>query len=170
MMAIIGDKLPTRLSNSNASWCIQICKTNAMKDPKAARSMAELAISLSSPSDDLVVAQNMAKELLDVIGYAEFDPNRKKPSEVSELYPIINQKTSSAISSSILKLIEEIIIDMDWFVKKLKTSFLAEQKNICFGPNGEHAYGLAVEDNLYFRAEAVVKVLSSFVLMNLNGN
>ncbi|WCJ23472.1 Fanconi anemia group I protein [Euphorbia peplus] len=170
MMAIIGDKLPCKWRNSNGSWCIHACKTNDIKDPKAARSIIELAISLTSAPDDLVVARYMAKELLDVIGYAETDEdgNRKKPLEMSELYPIINKSTSTAISSCILKLVEEVIVDTDWSIKKLKTSFLAEQKNICFSQNGEHAFGLAAEDNLYLRTEAVVKVLSSFVLMNLN--
>ncbi|EEF45561.1 conserved hypothetical protein [Ricinus communis] len=164
IMLMVGDKLPSKWRNSSGSWGINVCKSHGIRNSKVARSVAALAISLSSP-DDLIVAHDMSKELLDVTGF--IGPESNKPLEISESCPIINQSTSTAISSCILKLIEAVINDMDWTIKKLKTFFLIEQRYIHVSQSGEHAPGLTVEDNLYLRAEAVVKVLSFFVLMNL---
>lgn len=94
---------------------------------------------------------------------------RNTQIEMTESYTIINQSTSTAISSCILKLIEAVITDMDWAVKKLKMFSLVLQKSIHLSQNGEEVSEFLVEDNLYLRAEAVVKVLSCFVLMRLKG-
>ncbi|KAJ9181895.1 hypothetical protein P3X46_005941 [Hevea brasiliensis] len=162
MLMMVCEKLPSKWRNSNGSWGIHVCKSNGIRNSRVARSVAALAISLSSPPDDLIVAQYMAKELLEVIGL-----ERNTQVEMSESYPIINQSTSTAISSCILKFIEAFITDMHWTMKKLKMFSLVWQKSIHLSQNGEDVSGFAVEDNLYLRAEAVVKVLSSFVLMNL---
>lgn len=165
MLLLVCEKLPSRWRNSNGSWSIHLCKKNGgIRNSKVARRVAELAISLSSPPDDLVVAQYMAEELLQVIG-----SERNTQIEMTESYTIINQSTSTAISSCILKLIEAVITDMDWAVKKLKMFSLVLQKSIHLSQNGEEVSEFLVEDNLYLRAEAVVKVLSCFVLMRLKG-
>ncbi|KAF2289157.1 hypothetical protein GH714_029162 [Hevea brasiliensis] len=153
MLMMVCEKLPSKWRNSNGSWGIHVCKSNGIRNSRVARSVAALAISLSSPPDDLIVAQYMAKELLEVIGL-----ERNTQVEMSESYPIINQSTSTAISSCILKFIEAFITDMHWAMKKLKTFSLVWQKSIHLSQNGEDVPGFAVEDNLYLRAEAVVKM------------
>jgi Fanconi anemia group I protein len=164
MLLVIGEKLPRKQRNSHGAWSIHVCKSNVIKNSKAARSVVALAISLSSPPSDLIVAQDMAKELLKVTG-----SETSNAEEVSGSHSIINQSTSSSIISCIQKLIEAIIVDMDWAIKKLNIFTLVSQKSIHFSQNEEHITGLEYENNLYSRAEAVVKVLSCFVSMNLQG-
>ena len=156
--------MPRKQRNSHGAWSIHVCKSNVIKNSKAARSVVALAISLSSPPSDLIVAQDMAKELLKVTGSETSDT-----AEVSESYSIINQSTSTSIISCIQKLIEAIIVDMDWAIKKLNIFTLVSQRSIHFSRNEEHVTGLEYENNLCSRAEAVVKVLSCFDSMNLKG-
>ncbi|KAJ6889818.1 Fanconi anemia group I protein [Populus alba x Populus x berolinensis] len=162
MLLVIGEKLPCKQRNSHGAWSIHVCKSNVIKNSKAARSVVALAISLSSPPTDLIVAQDMAKELLKVTG-----SETSNAEEVSGSHSIINQSTSTSIISCIQKLIEAIIVDMDWAIKKLNIFTLVSQKSIHFSQNEERITGLEYENNLYSRAEAVVKVLSCFVSMNL---
>ncbi|KAL3577547.1 hypothetical protein D5086_019051 [Populus alba] len=162
MLLVIGEKLPRKQRNSHGAWSIHVCKSNVIKNSKAARSVVALAISLSSPPTDLIVAQDMAKELLKVTG-----SETSNTEEVSGSHSIINQSTSTSIISCIQKLIEAIIVDMDWAIKKLNIFTLVSQKSIHFSQNEERITGLEYENNLYSRAEAVVKVLSCFVSMNL---
>ncbi|XP_050217194.1 uncharacterized protein LOC126668035 [Mercurialis annua] len=165
MLLMIGDNLPSKWRKSIGSWGLNICKSNNIRNSKVAKSVASLAISLSSPPDDLVVAHYLAKELLDVAGF--IGPDTDKPLELSKSYPIINHSTWTAISLCILKLIEAVVNDIDWAIRKLKTFFLVEQQCIHHSQNVEHASELEVEDNICSRAEAVVNVLSFFVLMNI---
>ena len=161
---MIGGKLPCQLRNSHGAWAISICKNNEIRNTKIGKSVVTIAICLSSPPNDLAVSKDMARELLQVIG-SEGDT----PKEVSERYPLINHQTSSAISSCVLHIVEAVVVDMDWAIKKLKTFSLVTQKGIHLNQNSEESPELAFEENLYARAEAVVKVLSSFVSMSLNG-
>ncbi|CAK7333380.1 unnamed protein product [Dovyalis caffra] len=163
MLLMIGEKLPCKWRNSLGAWSIQVCKGNVIKNSKVARSVVALAICLSSPPSDLIVAQDMAKELLKVTGSETSD----NTSDVSESYSIVNQSTSTSIISCLQKLMEAIIVDIDWAIKKLKTFTLVSQKSIHFSQKEEQVTGLEYENNLYSRAEAVVKVLSCFVLTNL---
>ncbi|KAJ6355815.1 hypothetical protein OIU78_004027 [Salix suchowensis] len=64
MLLVIGEQLPRKQRSSHGAWSIHVCKSNVIKNSKAARSVVALAISLSSPPSDLIVAQDMAKELL----------------------------------------------------------------------------------------------------------
>ncbi|PRQ39249.1 putative fanconi anemia group I protein [Rosa chinensis] len=163
LILMIGGKLPCQLRNSHGAWAISLCKNNEIKNTKVGKSVVTLAISLSSPPNDLAISQDMARELLQVIG-SEGDT----PEEVSEIYPLINHQTSSAINSCILHIVEAVVVDMDWAIKRLKTFSLVSQKGIHLNQNSEECPELAFEENLYARAEAVVKVLSSFVSMSLN--
>lgn len=164
LILMIGRKLPCPLRNSHGAWAISVCKNNEIKNTKAGKSVVTLAICLSSPPNDLAISQDMARELLQVIG-SEGDA----PEEVSQIYPTINHQTCSVISSCILHIVESVVVDMDWAIKKLKTFSLVSQKGIHLNQNSEESPELAFEENLYSRAEAVVKVLSSFVSMSLNG-
>lgn len=161
---MIGDKLPSKWRNFNGVWAHRICNTNGITNVKVAKSMIKLAICLSSPPDDLILAQEMAKELLKVMG-----SESSNPLETSETYAIINQSTTSAVASSILEFIESVIFDLDWATAKLKTFSPVTQKTISLDLNGEHASSLHWEETLYSRAEGLVRVLSSFVLMNMRG-
>lgn len=160
----IGGKLPCHLRNSHGAWAISVCKNSEIKNSKVGKSVVMLATCLSSPPNDLAISQDMAKELLQVIG-SEGDI----PEEVSEVYPLINHQTSAGINSCIVHIVEAVVVEMDWAIKKLKTFSLVSQKGIHLNQNSEHSHELAFEENLYTRAEAVVKVLSSFVSMSLNG-
>ncbi|CAL8991407.1 unnamed protein product [Prunus brigantina] len=163
MILIIGGKLPSKLSNSHGAWAISVCKSNEILNSKFAKSVVTLALCLSSPPNDLIICQDMARALLQVIG-----SEGNVPVKVSEVYPLVNHLTSPTINSCILHIIEAVIVDMDWAIKKLKTFSLVSQKSIHLSQNIEQSPVLALEENLYTRAEAVVKVLSSFASMSLN--
>ncbi|KAJ0034471.1 hypothetical protein Pint_24485 [Pistacia integerrima] len=159
MLLMIGNKLPCKWKNSHGAWAMDLCKSPSNN---VAKSVVKLAVCLSSPPNDLLVAQSISEELLKVTKLVTDDS-----LEVSEVYPLVNQSTSTNITSSILQLIEAVIVDLDWAVKELKKFCLIVQKSIHINRNGEHPPGLTFEENLYMRAEAVVKVFSSFALMSL---
>lgn len=160
----MGNNLPKERRSSLGAWALHICKSSDIANSKIARSVFYLVLSLSPPPNDLVIAQDMATELLKVMGSEGSTPLTK-----SETYPLINHSTKLVIASSMLQMIESFVVDMDWFTAKLKTYSAATRKGILLGQNGEQAPGLALEETLQSRAEAVVKVLSSFFLMNLKG-
>lgn len=160
---MIGHKLPCKWRSSHGAWAIRMCKTNNTTNSSIAKSMVRLATSLSSPPTDLLVAQEMLKELLRFIG-----PNNSDLSQVSE-YLVVNQSTTIAIASCLLQITDNVIIDVDWSTKKLKAASQVAQKTIHHNQNGEHNLGFTFEEIVYSRVKAVVEVLSSFVLMSLKG-
>lgn len=164
IMLMIGNELPCKWKNSHGTWAEGFCKSNSITNANVVKSVAKLAICLISPPNDLFVAQSLALELLKVTGSGSSDS-----LEVSELYPLINQSTSTTIMSCILQLTEEVVSDMDWAIKKVKTFSLVTQKSILVNHDEDHLSRLGFEENLYSRTEALVKVLSSFVLMSLKG-
>lgn len=164
ILLIIANDLPNKWRNSHGAWATHICKSNNITNSSVVKSFLKLSISLSSASNDLFIAEDLAKELSKIIGL-----DGSSSLAVSEFYPIINQSTSAAITSCILQLTEADIHSMDWAIKKLKTFSLVTQKCAYINDEGEHTSELAFEENLYSRAESVVKILSSFVLMNLKG-
>lgn len=166
MILKFGKKLPGMYGNHHGSWAHEICKSNRIKNPKVAKSVATVSIFLSSPPNDVTVAQALSEEL------SKFSNSvTSNQMEVSESYPIINKFTSVILISCLLQVIEAFIADIDWVVKKLKALSLPTEKQTCFVLQGEpaHGIGLVFEKHLYSRSEAVAKVLSSFVLMRLNG-
>ncbi|KAL5785187.1 hypothetical protein ACOSQ2_007579 [Xanthoceras sorbifolium] len=162
VLLVIGNTLPCKWKNPHGTWALNFCKSNSITNTNVAKSVVKLAICLSSPPDDLSVAEVMAEELLKATGL-----ERGNTSEIPDIYPLINRSTSNTITSCILQLIEAVMSDMDWAIKKQKTLSLVTQKSIYINRNGEHSSALTFEENLYSRAEAVIKVLSSFVLMSL---
>lgn len=159
---MLGDILPCKHQNSLGEWAITVCKSSDIMNPKAAKSLLTLAICLRSPQNDLIIAKDIAIELLKVTGSEKDDP-----IELSETYPLINHSTQTAITSCMLLFVESVISDMDWIIMKLKTYSVASQKKIYLDQTREHTSGLALEEFLYSRAEALVEVLASFVMMNL---
>ena len=164
---MIGHELPCEWRDFNRDWAVCICNTRGITNSKVAKSLVKLAICLSSPPDDLILAQEMTKELLKVMGSEGSNP--LETSETSETYAIINHSTTSATASSILEIIESVIVDMDWVTAKLKTFSPVTLKTTSLDLSGEHASALGFEETLYSRAEALVRVFSSFVLMNMKG-
>ncbi|XP_042516364.1 Fanconi anemia group I protein isoform X2 [Macadamia integrifolia] len=162
MMLMMGNKLPCKLRNYHGAWAISICKSNTMMNSKTAKNVVALAICLSTPPNDLIVAQDIAAELLKVYGSGESDPVK-----ISETYPIINHSTKSALASSLLQLIESVVLDLDWAVRKLKASSAITQRYSCLDQYGEKVPSLILEEALYSRSEALVNLLSFFVVMNL---
>ncbi|KAH6769676.1 hypothetical protein C2S52_014479 [Perilla frutescens var. hirtella] len=164
MVLMIGKKLPEERRNLVGSWATQLCRrSHVSKNSKISKCLVSVAVTLSSPPEDLVIAENMAAELLQVVGSEGTDP----PVNISESFPVISKSTSAAISTTILQSVESSIADMDWITIRLKTYYTATQKGISLNQTGKMAPELAVEEILYSRAEAVVKVLSHFAAMNL---
>ncbi|KAG6428135.1 hypothetical protein SASPL_112384 [Salvia splendens] len=118
MVLMIGKKLPEERRNLVGSLATQLCRRSDVLNSKVAKSLVFIAVTLTSPPADMVIAENMAAELVQVLGSEDTDP-----VEESETFPIIKKSTK--------------------------------------------APELAVEEVLYSRAEAVVKVLSHFVAKNL---
>ncbi|KAL0414757.1 UNVERIFIED_CONTAM: Fanconi anemia group I protein [Sesamum radiatum] len=162
IVLMIGNKLPEERRNLVVSWVTRICKSSHVSNSKVAKSLVFAAVTLSPPPADLDVAQNMAAELLRVVGSEDTDP-----LDTSETFPVINKSTDAAIASTILQSVESTVVDMDWITIRLKTYYMATQKGVSFNQMRKVAPELAMEEMLYSRAEAVVKVLSYFVAMNL---
>ncbi|XP_010558807.1 PREDICTED: Fanconi anemia group I protein [Tarenaya hassleriana] len=161
-MLMLGKSLPGKFRDRHGSWTTQICRSCETTNTSVAKSVVKLAISLTTSPYDLSIAEEMAKELQNIIGLEETES-----LQVSESFPIINQSTSATVTSCILQSIESAIVHMDWATKKLKTFSVVTQNNINFGSDGEHISGLGFEEALYSLAESVVRVLSCFVLMSL---
>ncbi|KAH9765890.1 Fanconi anemia group I-like protein [Citrus sinensis] len=125
IIVMIGNELPCKWKNSHGTWAEGFCKSNSITNANVVKSVVKLAICLSSPPNDLFVAQSLAQELLKVTG--------------------------SGSSDSL----------------EVKTFSLVTQKGIHVNHDEDHVSGLGFEENLYSRTEALVKVLSSFVLMSL---
>lgn len=164
---MIGNKLPCKLRDSLGGWAVCICSSSEAANAKAARSILALPVYLRSPPNDLVVAQDMASELLTVFGSEERDPVEK-----SESYPIINHSTKPAIASLLLQFIESIIADLDWAISKSKALSATSHEITDIGNSDDHgakAPGLVLEEALYSRSEALVNLFSSFAEMSLKG-
>lgn len=162
MVLMIGKKLPEERRNLVGSWATQLCRRSDASNSKVAKCLVFIAVTSSSPPEDLVIAENMAAELVQVVGSEGTDP-----VDISETFPVLNKSTSAAISTAILQLVESSVADMDWITIRLKTYNTATQKGISLNQTGKVPLELAVEEILYSRAEAVVKILSHFVAMNL---
>lgn len=146
-------------SNLLSAWAICICKTSDVANPKIAKSVVTLVLSCTGAPNDLIVACDMALELVKTMG-----SERQTLLEKSENYAIINRSTETAIASVLLQLAESVIADMDRLSMKLKTYLT---KGISLDHDGKQNPYFTLEDTLYQRAEAVVELLSSFVVMNL---
>lgn len=142
-------------NNILGSWAISRCKTSNVANPKIAKSVVTLALSCTQAPNDLVFAHDMALELVKTM---------ESPLEKSETYSIINRSTEPVIASVLLQLVESVLNDMDRLSMKLKTFFIGAYKD------EKHNPYFTLEDTLYQRAEAVVELLSSFVMMKLKGN
>nr|GMD38038.1 Fanconi anemia group I protein [Ipomoea batatas] len=164
IVSLIGSKLGEEGRDVVGNLARCICKTRNVTNPKVAKSVINLALSLSSPPNDLIIAQDMAAEVLKVVGKEDCDPE-----ETSDTYSIINKSTSAAIASTILQFLESSIGDIEWMSSmKLKASSCSYHKGpSCSHQRCEKASELVMEESLYSRAEGVVKVASFFVLMNL---
>ncbi|RAL40625.1 hypothetical protein DM860_006695 [Cuscuta australis] len=139
--------------NLIGEWATNICRSTSITDPKVAKRMFCLIVSLTSAPNDMLVVQDMATHLLQVVG-----SEKAAPSDTSEAYPIINKSTSAVIATYILGLIEYFIIEMQYVIRKLQGCILTQN---------EDPKVLALEESLYKREEASVLVLSSFVQMDL---
>lgn len=164
-MMMLGNTLPDKFKQRHGSWVHQLCRSCETSNTTVAKSILKLAISFTTSPDDLCIAVEVAKELQNVIGLEKSDT-----LEVSESsYMIINQSTSASVTSCILQSIDSAIVDMDWATKKLKKFQIVSQKNIHLNHDAESTFGLSLEEALYSMAESKVRILSSFVLMNLKG-
>ncbi|KAF8079683.1 hypothetical protein N665_1006s0008 [Sinapis alba] len=162
IVLVLGNNLPDKFKQRHGSWAHQIFRSCETSNTTVAKSILKLAISFTTSPGDLCIAVEVAKELQNVIGLDKSDT-----SQVSESYMIINQSTSASITSCILQLVDSAIGDMDWGTKKLKNFYVASQMNIHLNHDDESTFGLSLEEALYAMAESTVRILSSFVLMNL---
>ncbi|CAH2044672.1 unnamed protein product [Thlaspi arvense] len=162
IMLMLGNTLPDKFKQRHGSWAHQICRSCETSNTTVAKSIVKLAISFTASPGDLCIAVEVAKELQNVIGLDKSDT-----LQVSESYMVINQSTSASVTSCILQLVDSAIVDMDWGTKKLKNFYVVSEKNIHLNHDAESTFGLALEEALYSMAESTVRILSSFVLMNL---
>ncbi|XP_024961417.1 Fanconi anemia group I protein [Cynara cardunculus var. scolymus] len=158
---MIGSMSSVR-SNLLGAWAIYICKTSDVANPKIAKSVVTLALSCTRAPNDMILACDMALELVKTMG-----SERQTLLEKSKIYAIINRSTETAIASVLLQLAESVIIDMDRLSMKLKAYLTGAYKVISLDHDGKQNPYFTLEDTLYQRAEAVVELLSSFVVMNL---
>lgn len=161
IMLMLGNNLPDKFKQRHGSWAHQLCRICETSNTTVAKSILKLAISFTTSPGDLCIAVEVAKELQNVIGLDNSDT-----LQVSESYMIINQSTNPAVISCLLQSIDSAIVDMDWATKNL---YVVSQKNIHLNHDAESTFGLALEEALYSMAESVVRILSSFVLLNLKG-
>ncbi|XP_060197754.1 uncharacterized protein LOC132626781 isoform X1 [Lycium barbarum] len=164
IIMLISNKLPEEQKNLVGNWAKCICKTSKVSNPKAAKSIVSIAILLTSPPNDLIIAEDMAAELLKVVGS---EAERLDSQVTLDAYSIINKSTSAPLASLILHLVESVILDIEWVIMKLKIYSVANTRAVLVNQNGVKDTRLALEEIVYSRAEAVVKVLSSFVMMDL---
>lgn len=164
MLLMVGKKLPEERRNLVGSLATQLCRRSDISNSKVAKCLVFIAVTLTSPPVDLVIAENMAAELVRVVGSENTDP-----VDASETFPIISKSTNAAISTTILQSVESSITDMDWITIRLKTWYMTTKKGFSSNQTGKEAPEIAAEEVLYSRAEDVVKVLSHFVAMNLKG-
>ncbi|KAL6519815.1 hypothetical protein OROMI_032709 [Orobanche minor] len=162
IVPMISNKLPEERKNLVGSWATRICESSNVSNSKVAKSLVFIAVTLSSAPADFVISENLSAELLKVLGSENTDP-----LDISETFPLINKSTSAAIASTILQLVESTIADMDWVSMRLKTYYTVIQKGTSFNQSGNSVSELVLEETLFSRAEAVVKVLAYFVDMNL---
>ncbi|PIA61325.1 hypothetical protein AQUCO_00300695v1, partial [Aquilegia coerulea] len=164
IILMLGNKLPCNVRNYNGAWAVRMCRTSTLENCKAAKSLVALAIYLSSPPNDLIAAQEMASELLKVMGSEENDP-----VEISETYPIINRSTWNVVASPLLHLVESTITDMSWCITKLKAFSLSTRGTFGIDQlvHEEESPALIMEEALYVRSEALVNLLSYFAQMKL---
>ncbi|KAG5632934.1 hypothetical protein H5410_004651 [Solanum commersonii] len=169
VIMLISNKLPEEQRNLVGNWAKCICKTSKTSNPKAAKSIVSIAILLTSPPNDLVIAEDMAAELLKVVG-SELESERGDSQVTLDAYSIINQSTSAPLASLILDLVESVIHETEWVIMKLKIYSLPNMRAVLVNQKAKKDTRLALEETVYSRAEAVVKVLSSFVKMNLKAD
>uniref|UniRef100_A0A7N1A2T4 BHLH domain-containing protein n=1 Tax=Kalanchoe fedtschenkoi TaxID=63787 RepID=A0A7N1A2T4_KALFE len=164
IMMIVGKELPSEQRSLHGAWIERMLSSNSIENPKVVKGLVTLAICLNLPPNDLVLGQKLGVELSNVIGF-----EAQSPVEVSEVYPIINNSTATSVTTSILHVIESVVGDIDWATMKLKVFSLVNQKKTYVDENEVRSPVSGLEETIYSRAEAVVRVLSYFVLMNLNG-
>ncbi|EHA8589521.1 Fanconi anemia group I protein [Cocos nucifera] len=165
LIVIIEKKLPRQQRTYHGMWAAGICRSSSIENPNAARSVAGIVIYLMPAPNDLIVAHDIASELLKVMGSED-----KDPEEISETFPIINHSTKNEIAAMLIQVVESCMVELDWSVSKLKAisfvnlGFIGLKKKHQFG---ERLPGLKLEEALHSRSEALAYLLSFFVEMNL---
>lgn len=167
LLLIVGKKLPPAQRNSHGNWAVSVCQSKKVENSSAAQNVLLLAIHLLPAPTDLIVARDMASELLKVMGSEDKDPEHR-----SVKYPVINRSTRNAIATIILRVAESCIVDLEWAVSKVKAISAGNhvrpdlRKNLQFA---ENLHGPYLQEVLYSRSESLVYLLSSFVEMKLKG-
>lgn len=167
LISRVGKSLPNEQRKHYGNWAVGLCRSKAIRNPSAARSLASLAIYLLPAPDDLIVAHDIGSELLKVVGSED-----KDPIEISVTFPIIGHSTKNVLATMLLQLFEISIADLDWALSRLKDfsvfrlEFAGVKGNIHLA---ERHPGLVLEETMYSRSEALVNLMSSFTEMNLKG-
>lgn len=146
---------------------MNICDNKKIVNPKSAQNLLALALHLMPSPSDLTAAQDIASELLQVMGSEE-----KDPIEISKTYPFVNNSTKNAVSVALIQLIESCLLDLDWSVSKLKA--ISNLKHDFDLSTRDHQFaerlpGFILEEAVHSRSEALVYAMSFFAEMNLKG-
>ncbi|KAL0918554.1 hypothetical protein M5K25_010568 [Dendrobium thyrsiflorum] len=165
LFLLIWRTLPFEQKKLDGTWMLNVCKNKRIVNPKSAQKLVTLALHLMPSKSDLIAAQDIASELLQVMGSEE-----KDPIEISRTYPFVNDSTKDAITVALVQLIESCLADLDWSVSKLKAmsnlkcEFDLSTRGHQFT---ERSPGVILEEMVHSRSEALVNVLAFFTEMNL---
>ncbi|KAK8960652.1 hypothetical protein KSP40_PGU004403 [Platanthera guangdongensis] len=165
LFLIIWRTMPFEQRKIYGMWMMNACKNRKIVNPKLAQNMISLALHLKPSPGDLTAAQDIASELLQVIGSEE-----KDPVDISRTYPFVNSSTKGAVAAALFHVIESCLVDLDWSVSKLKS--VSVFKHEFDQPTRNHQIperlpGVIFEEAVHSRSEALVSVLSFFADMNL---
>ncbi|KAI0510346.1 hypothetical protein KFK09_010947 [Dendrobium nobile] len=165
LFLLIWRTLPFEQRKLDGTWMMNVCKNKKIVNPKSAQKLVTQALHLMPSKSDLITAQDIASELLQVMGSEE-----KDPIEISRTYPFVNDSTKDAITVALFQLIESCLADLDWSVSKLKAisnvkyEFDLSTRDHQFP---ERSPGVILEEVVHSRSEALVNVLAFFTEMNL---
>ncbi|KAK8947102.1 hypothetical protein KSP39_PZI006391 [Platanthera zijinensis] len=165
LFLIIWRTMPFEQRKIHGMWMMNACKNRKIVNPKLAQNMISLALHLMPSPGDLTASQDIASELLQVIGSEE-----KDPVDISRTYPFVNSLTKGAVAAALFHVIESCLVDLDWSVSKLKS--VSVFKHEFDQPTRNHQIperlpGVIFEEAVHSRSEALVSVLSFFADMNL---
>ena len=146
---MVGRRMPEESREAHGLWAIDLCRISDWNNPTAASSLVDISIYLRPSPHDLTTAREMAAALMSVNSLEDHDQ-----PEASETYPIVNQSTASVVTSCLLRLVDSVLVELDWSLLKLNA--LTSEK-------------LTLEEAVYSRSEALVNILSHLVQMNLTG-
>ncbi|PKA62238.1 hypothetical protein AXF42_Ash016030 [Apostasia shenzhenica] len=164
LFLIIWRVMPFEQKNHYAVWIMNVWKNKNIVNAYTAGSVVALVLHIMPATNDLIVAQEIAAELLQVMGSEE-----KDPIEISEKFPFVNHSTKNAVAVALIRMMETSLVDVDWSVLKLKAAYNISHEFVDSRGHqfSERLPSLLLEDAIYLRSEELANLMSFFAKMNL---